>query len=646
MKFNHIRIFILGTLALAGVSCQSDVIVEEDIHPASISLSASTAELYEGETLQLIGTVLPENARDKTIEWTSNHPSAATVDENGCVTAIAAGHATISAVTRDGGHQARCRITVLRPVDPVIHVTGITLDKVSASLQVGQTLTLTATLEPADADDKVILWSSSESQVATVSNGTVTGITAGTTVITATTHEGEFKAQCTVKVKDPGEQKERWADTGADVPRYPTYNAVSNVEDFPRIDITWTTKPYKEWDGTFPYVDGTISFKDPKQMYSEVTELSNLKMRIRGRGNTTWGAEWGIKNPYRVKLETHNKVFGMKGDKDWILLPDVQDPSLLRNAVALRISRLVSMPWTPKYRAAEVYVNKEYYGCYLLVEAKEADRDNKVPVTVVSSGETDGGYYLEIDDKPDKDLYFRTSRFGKMIKYKDPENPEDAQRKFIENYVNEVERLLQEKKFSKEDGYWTKMEVSTFINQYIVQELTMNVDGNMRLSSYFAKDSDTKLFMPMCWDFDLSLGNCTYLGNDFDLPYYDGSRNGPKGWFVKIRGGYPNDYSYPKGKRDTYYQYLFMDPQFVAELKDRWNEVKPRLDMIPDFIDKMVQYNKLAYDHNSSANKNPRGNRGYYNPPDNFENWSQAVDWMKDFYQKRLEWLDLEINKL
>ena len=423
MKFNHIRIFILGTLALAGVSCQPDVIVEEDIHPTGISLSASTAELYEGETLQIIGTVLPENARDKSIEWTSNHPSAATVDENGCVTAIAAGHATISAVTRDGGHQARCRITVLRPVDPVIHVTGITLDKVSASLQVGQTLTLTATLEPADADDKVILWSSSESQVASVSNGTVTGIAAGTTVITATTHEGGFKAQCTVKVKDPGEQKERWADTGADVPRYPTYNAVSSVEDFPRIDITWTKEPTRNWD--------------------------NLKMKIRGRGNTTWGAEGGIKNPYRFKLETHNKVFGMKGDKDWILLSDVQDPTLLRNAVAQRISRLVSMPWTPKYRAAEVYINGRYNGCYLLVEAKEADRENKVPIEVVLPGETDGGYYLEIDDKTDTDLYFHTSRFGKKIKYKDPENPEEAQRQYIEGYINEVERLLQEKKFGK-----------------------------------------------------------------------------------------------------------------------------------------------------------------------------------------------------
>ena len=135
------------------------------------------------------------------------------------------------------------------------------------------------------------------------------------------------------------------------------------------------------------------------------------------------------------------------------------------------------------------------------------------------------------------------------------------------------------------------MEVETFINQFIVQELTMNVDGNMRLSTYFAKDKDTKLFMPMVWDFDLALGNCTYIGSDFDLPYIDGSRNGPKGWFVKIRGGYPGE---NKGKKDTYYQYLFQDPQFVQALKDRWNTVKPRLDKIPAFIDKMAEYDGLV----------------------------------------------------
>lgn len=534
------------------------------------------------------------------------------------------------------------------PDDNNVAITSLNVSPATVSLEIGETAVLYAVVKPSNATDKTVTWSSNKTSVATVNeNGTVTAVSAGTAIITAKANTGGKSATSIITVKEeenpptPPVNIERWQDTGADVPTYPSYNKVSSLSNFPRIDIT--TDDGRAITSKTTYKNGKITFKDPAKMYSDVTSLGALTMKIRGRGNTTWGAEGGIKNPYRFKLDEHNKVFGMKGDKDWILLADVQDPTLLRNAVALRISRLVSMPWTPKYRAAEVYINGSYAGCYLLVEAKEADIENKVPITPVTGSSTDGGYYMEIDDKSDDNKYFWSATFGKKIKYKEPEEPTSAQKNFIEGYINDVEKLLKEQNFDKTTGYWSKMEVSTFINQYIVQELTMNVDGNMRLSTYFAKDSDTKLFMPMVWDFDLALGNCTYLGKDFNLPYYDGSRDGPKGWFIKIRGGYPGE-NY--GQKDTYYQYLFKDPQFVTELKARWNAVKSRLDMIPDFIDKMSEYNALAYDHNRSGGKNPRASRSYTSAPDAFTSWTAARDWLKNWYKTRLEWLDTEINKL
>lgn len=532
--------------------------------------------------------------------------------------------------------------------ESTVEVESLNVSPATVEIEVGKTAVLYAVVKPDNATDKSVSWSTGNAGVATVSElGTVTAVSAGTAVITARSNSGGKSATSIISVKAPEDPSvppvttARWQDTGADVPAYPSYNKVSALANFPRIDIT--TDDGRSVTSKNSYKTGSITFKDPARMYSEVTSLGPVRMQIKGRGNTTWNAEGGIKNPYRIKLDVHNKVFGMKGDKDWILLADVQDPTLLRNAVALRISRLVSMPWTPRYRAAEVYINNSYAGCYLLVEAKEADRENKVPVSPVLEGATDGGYMLEIDDKSDDDKYFYSSYFGKKIKYKEPENPSSAQKSYIEGYVNSVEQLLRQQKFDKDAGYWSKMEVSTFINNYIVQELTMNVDGNMRLSSYFAKDADTKLFMPMVWDFDLSLGNCTYLGRDFALPYVDGSRDGPKGWFIRIRGGYPSE-NY--GQKDTYYQYLFKDPQFVSELKARWNAVKPRLDKIPDFIDKMSEYNRLAYDHNAKGGKNPRAGRSYTSPPDAFTSWEGARDWLKSWYKTRLEWLDIEINRL
>ena len=474
--------------------------------------------------------------------------------------------------------------------------------------------------------------------------------------------------------EDPDTPKARWEDTGADLPDYPTYNKVSSLADFPRIDITWDSNPnqYRLAEGEFEYVNGTIKFSDPKGMYKPEENVEfdfdnttvTLPMRIRCRGNTSWDAEGGIKNAYRIKLTDNSRnvkephrLFGMKKDSDWYLLADVQDPTLLRNALALRVSRMVSMPWTPKYRCVEVYNSGNYLGCYLLCEAKEADRDSKAPITIIEDGQApdQGGYLLEIDNKGDYDRYFRSESFYKKIKFKEPDfgdrnDPDNsasatAQMAYIQQYVNDVEALLDARNFDPETGYRSMMEVGTFIGNYIVHEVTKNMDGGMRLSTYLAKDTDTKLFMPFVWDFDLTLGNYNeYPSRSFNLS--DGDT--PQGWLIRLRGGsfdYNYPYGDPYGAKTSYYQCLFEDPQFVADLKEYWNRVKPRLDKIPAFIDKMVEYNALAYDHNSQAGKNPRANnRG--GGIKRFSSWRDAVDYMKDFYTQRVQWLDTNINSL
>ena len=422
----------------------------------------------------------------------------------------------------------------------------------------------------------------------------------------------------------------RWADTGADLPAWPAYNAVSSLADFPRIDIkTNSGQPVRSKD---TYEGGTISFRDPKKMYSDVTELKDLKMQIRGRGNTTWEGQWGSKNPYRFKLDEHTKLFGMKGDKDWILLSDRLDPTMMRTAVALRISRLVSMPWTPKFRMAEVYLNGKYAGLYYLVEQKEPDRENKVPITVVEAGQTDGGYLLELDDKEDGDAYFWSSTFGKKIKYKYPDPNDDdasermtsAQKSFITNYFNKVERKLAAREFTGDDSYKAYVEMDSWIQNFFVHEVSMNIDGNMRLSTYFAKDSDTKLFMPFVWDFDRAFGNADYQVGDFALP-----QAWPYGWFVRIRGGYPDWDTW--GKKPSWYQYLFEDPEFVDRVKELWALYKPRLDLIPEFMDKMLEYNRPALQHNDTKFHNSCETR---------------IRQLRDDYIKRLEWMDRNIRDL
>ena len=164
----------------------------------SVALSQTTATLTVGDSVSLIATVLPANASNKSVSWTSSNTAVATV-VNGKVTAVGAGTATITVTTKDGGFTASCVVTV--KAAPVA-VTGVTLDKTTANPTVGETTTLTVTVYPANASNKSIIWTSSNPAVATVdANGKVTTVGVGTATITATTVDGGFTATFFVTVK-------------------------------------------------------------------------------------------------------------------------------------------------------------------------------------------------------------------------------------------------------------------------------------------------------------------------------------------------------------------------------------------------------------------------------------------------------------
>ena len=165
------------------------------IHVTSVSLDKTSLELTEGGTDTLTATITPNNATNKNVTWSTSNASIATVN-NGEVTAVSAGTATITA-TADG-KSATCTVTVTAATVPV---TGVTMNKTSTSLYVGDTETLTATVAPDNATNKAVTWTSSDSAVATVDqNGVVTAVAHGTATITVTTEDGNYTATCTVTV--------------------------------------------------------------------------------------------------------------------------------------------------------------------------------------------------------------------------------------------------------------------------------------------------------------------------------------------------------------------------------------------------------------------------------------------------------------
>ncbi len=176
-------------------NCDEIVQTAPPVEATGITLDKTTGSIKVGETLTLTVATEPAEAID-TVVWKSSDDTVATV-KHGVVTGVKAGTATITATA--GEKKATCTITVTDADTPPTGVTGITLDKASASVQVGRTLTLKATVEPAGSAEPVV-WKSSDNTIATVENGVVTGVKAGTAIITA--EAGGKKAACEITVTD------------------------------------------------------------------------------------------------------------------------------------------------------------------------------------------------------------------------------------------------------------------------------------------------------------------------------------------------------------------------------------------------------------------------------------------------------------
>ena len=179
---------------MAGTTYELYIELTREAVPATgVTLSETALSLHPTEKATLTAAVAPENTTD-TLVWTSSNDAVATV-KDGVVTAKSEGTATITAAC--GSAKAECVVTVLPPIP----ATGVTLDKAALKLYEGDAAKLTAMVKPEDTTDKTIVWTSSDKTIATVKDGAVTAVKAGTATITAAC--GEAKATCAVTVKAP-----------------------------------------------------------------------------------------------------------------------------------------------------------------------------------------------------------------------------------------------------------------------------------------------------------------------------------------------------------------------------------------------------------------------------------------------------------
>ncbi|MDO5122380.1 MAG: Ig-like domain-containing protein, partial [Erysipelotrichaceae bacterium] len=174
-----------------------DVTVEEHIAVTGVTLDHAELTLEKGTDAQLTATVEPADADNKAVTWTSSDTNVAAVDSTGKVTAVGKGTAVITVTTADGEFAASCRVTV----EETIAVTSVLLNKTELILTKDEKYTLIVGVLPANATNQNVTWTSDHPEIASVDeNGTVTGVTDGTAVITVTTEDGNFTVHCNVTV--------------------------------------------------------------------------------------------------------------------------------------------------------------------------------------------------------------------------------------------------------------------------------------------------------------------------------------------------------------------------------------------------------------------------------------------------------------
>lgn len=166
-----------------------------------VSIDKDSLKMKKGSSAQLSATILPSDADDLSVSWYSSDETIAKVDRDGVITSISSGNATIY-VKAEGNPSLidSCFITVFQPVSE------IRLNNVDKKIKVRESFNLMATISPSDADDKSVIWTSSNDSIATVVNGKVTGVKAGTALITATSSaDRKITSHCVVNVLQPVE---------------------------------------------------------------------------------------------------------------------------------------------------------------------------------------------------------------------------------------------------------------------------------------------------------------------------------------------------------------------------------------------------------------------------------------------------------
>lgn len=373
-----------------------------------------------------------------------------------------------------------------------------------------------------------------------------------------------------------------------------------------------------------------------------------IGIEIRGQSSQSFPMKsYGFELWDNAGSSKNQSILGMPSESDWVLYAPYTDKTLMRNFLAYTMSREMGH-WAANCRYVEVMLNNQYVGIYVLMEKVKRNSGrvsiSKLNTTDISGDAVTGGYIFSLDkDAPAWVSQYlpENSTAGQSIRFCNVYPKSTAivaeQASYIRMYVDSFETALNNNRYQDKQTGWRKYaDENSFIDYFIVNEVSRNVDG-YRLSTFLYKDRNSKggkLVAGPVWDYDLAFRNANYCkGSD------------TTGWAYDFNKNCPQDY----WQIPFWWEKLANDSSFQGKLRCRWKELRStgvlsdvRLNQLIDSIVSLTAEARQRHFQKWPV----LGQYVWPNPDPIAYSYSGEIDYLKEWLGYRLAWIGKNLKNI
>ncbi len=393
---------------------------------------------------------------------------------------------------------------------------------------------------------------------------------------------------------------------------------------------------YTKTEAGSEYIIAHMDVLDEKHEYNHLGDTAavscDIEIHIRGRSSRTYD-----KSGYSIRLinpdgsDNNQEIMGMDSHHEWVLHGPYLDKTLMRNYMFYNIGGEI-MDYAPNVRFCEVMLNGEYQGVYVMMERITTGNDGaRLNLSINTRESKVSGYLLRLDlmEDPDMSRINNFTRYAKRTKqdveilYPGESNLTPELVREITNDFSAFEKALYSYDYdSKDYGYKEYIDVQSFVDYFLINEFLCNYDAGW-LSTYLYKDLSGKYRMCL-WDMNSAADNYKYSQTD------------PMGFQMQ---------------NCLWYSMLVKNEDFVNELIERYwqlREIWFNEEYLDQYIDDVVRYLGDAIDRNYEVwGYTFQTERDLLIPDErNPRTYNESIEQMKDFFAKRIKWMDDNIETL